>query len=84
LHVFFLYCNHQVHRDFLITLYNDGVRSEISCECRKRQKINKLLHMFRPVKRYLDVSVAQVNIYKKFYVVKSYRNEMLKGYTISK
>jgi hypothetical protein len=24
--VFFLYCNHQVHRDFLITLYNDHTK----------------------------------------------------------
>jgi len=28
--------------------YTDGDRSEISCECQKRQNINKLLPLFRP------------------------------------
>jgi hypothetical protein len=50
--------------------YTDGVCSEISCECGKRQKINKLLPLFRPK----NVKLAwrqrcAGSIYKKSYVM---------------
>jgi hypothetical protein len=50
--------------------YTDGVSSEISCECGKREKINKLLPLFRPENfKLVSRQCYTESIYKKSYVM---------------